>query len=164
MDKVYTYLGKEYKTRTKSFKPYRVQAIILMNKYNDFETSYTSDIQAVINNFLFTDKKVMGKIISANNSQDSEKLNKAIGEVLKDNPRYALKAEELAKKKVMARELFLTTDGKGNVSDDNAKTLCEIMLEDSKDINHDIDSEAGYAEYLKFIFNLFEDFFLKYKV
>jgi hypothetical protein len=164
MDKVYIYLGKEYKPRIKSFKHYRVQAIILLNKYNDFENMYTADLKAEINNFLFTDKKVMGKIISANNCEDTGKLNKAVEEVLKENPRYAIKAEELAKKKVMARELFLTTDGKGNVSDDNAKTLCEIMLEDSKDINHDVESETGYAEYLKFIFNLFQDFFLKYKV
>jgi translation initiation factor 6 (eIF-6) len=159
----YTYSGITYIPRTKSFKPYRVQALALIKKFNDFEKEFTSDLQTDINKFLFTDKRVMGSVITANNSGDSKKLNEAVSKALVSNPEMALKAKELTDSKILAVELFLTTDCKGNVSEENAVKLCDIMLEDSGTINHNPDTEAEYGKYLEFIYSVWRDFFLKFK-
>ena len=161
--KVYKYDNKEYKERTKSFKPYRVASLALIKKFNDFEKEFTSDLQSDINKFLFTDKKVMGSVITANNSGDSKKLNEAISKALVSNPDMALKAKELTDSKLLAVELFLTTDCKGEVSDENAKKLCDIMLEDAGTINHNPETEADYGKYTEFIYSLWNDFFLKFR-
>lgn len=163
-EKKYTYSGKEYALRTKSFKPYRLLAIQFINKYNEYESAYTSSLQADINKFLFTDKKVQSKIVTAKNSGDASKLNKAIMEALLENPEHALMAQELSNKKILAKELFLTSDKDGKVSDVNAKELCNIMFDESESINHDPQTEQEYAEYTAFIYGVFDDFFLKFRV
>jgi hypothetical protein len=163
-EKKYSYNGKEYNLRTKSFKPYRIKAIQFINRYNEFESLFISDLQANINQFLFTDKKVQSKIVTAKSAGDTSKLNKAVIEALLENPEYAVKAQELTNKKILTKELFLTTDKDGNVSDANAKELCEIMFEDSSGIDHDPQTEKEYTEYTAFIYGVFDDFFLKFKV
>lgn len=160
----YTYKGVEYTTQNKTFKPYRVKAIMFINEYNEFESKYTSTLQADINNFLITNKAIQGKIINAKNTSDTSKLNKVVSEALLLNPEYAMKVQELAGKKLMAKELFLTTNKAGEVSDENAKKLCQIMLEKTESIDHNPDSEDEYKEYMEFINKLFNDFFLKFKV
>jgi len=157
------YKNKTFTPRNKSFKPYRVKAIKFIQSYRDYEKDFIKDLHSDIQNFLFTDKRAMGKIVSASNTQDSGKINKAVGEVLKDNPEYAIKAHELLQRKAIAKELFLTTDNDGNPSDINAKTLCDIMFENSNPINHNPDTEQEYSEYLAFIYEVFDNFFLKYE-
>lgn len=159
----YNYKNKKYLPRNKSFKPYRVKAIKFIQLYRDFEKDFIKDLQSDIQSFLFTDKRAMGKIVTASNANDTGKLNKAITEILKDNPEYALKAQELAQRKAIAKELFLTTDNGGNPSDINAKELCDIMFDNTSTINHNPDTEQEYLEYLRFIYEVFDDFFLKYE-
>lgn len=159
----YTYKSKNYIPRNKSFKPYRVKAIRFIQSFRDFEKDFIKDLQSDIHTFLFTDKKSMGRIVTASNTKDTGKLNKAISDVLKENPEYALKAQELSQRKDIAKELFLTTDNDGNPSDINAKELCNIMFGDTTTINHNPETEQEYLEYLKFIYEVFDDFFLKYE-
>lgn len=163
MDKIYKYNGVEYLPRKKSFKPYRILAIQLLDKYNEFESSFTSSLSAEIQNFLFTDKSVSGSVISALNSGDKSKLNQAVTLALLSNPAYALKARQLEEKKLMANELFLTADNDFKPDFSNAKLLCEIMLEDSSAINHSPSTDEEYSLYLAFLKELFNDFFVKFR-
>ena len=161
-EKTFKYKGKTLTFRTKSFKPYRVKAISLITAYREYEKEFTQDLQSEIQTFLFSDKKAMGKIVTASNKKDTSLLNKAIGDVLIENPDYAIKAQELNERKEIAKELFLTTDNDGIPSDTNAKTLCDIMFENSSIINHNPDTENEYADYLQFLFEVFDFFFLKF--
>jgi len=158
----YTYKTKSYTPRNKSFKPYRIKALKFLQAYRDFEKDYIADLQSDIQTFLFTDKRAMGKVITASNTKDVSNINKAVSEVLSENPDYAFKAQELAKRKELAKELFLTSDNDGNPSDINAKTLFDIFFQNSTGINHNPDTEQEYFEYLNFVYQVFDDFFLKY--
>lgn len=158
-EKTYIYNGVEYTPRKKSFKPYRSRALVFLNKYNEFEKSYTSTLLGEIQTFLITDKKFAGKIITARNTSNSERISKAVSEALLSSPDYAMKSQELVNKKALAKELFLITDGEGNSSDKNARELCDIMLEDSENINHNPETGDEYSEYMKFIYGLYDDFF-----
>lgn len=162
MDKKYSLNGIEFIERKKSFKPYRIKAILFSEKYNEFENKYCGDLQNEINNFLYTDKKVMGKVIAASNSGDVTKLNKVCQEVLLSEPNQIAKLTKLTERKSLARELFLYTDCKGNFSDENVKELCEIMFENADIINHEPQEENEFIEYSKFIDGVCSDFFLKY--
>lgn len=162
-EKTFKYKGKALTFKTKSFKPFRTQAITFVNAYREYEKDYVKDLQSEIQTFLFSDKKAVGKIVTASNKKDTSLLNKAIGEVLFDNPDYAVKAQELNEQKEIAKELFLTTDKDGMPSDINAKKLCDLLFENASVINHDPQTETEYAEYLKFIFEVFDFFFLKYE-
>lgn len=157
------YKNKEYTFRTKSFKPYRIKAIKFIQSYREFEKDFIKDLQTDIQTFLFTDKKAMGKMVSASNTNDTAKINLATIEVLKENPEYALKAQELAERKAIAKELFLTTDNDGNPSEQNAKELCDIMFDNASTINHNPQTELEYTEYLKFIYEVYDLFFSKYE-
>jgi hypothetical protein len=161
-EKVYIYKGIKFIPRKRAFKPYRIKAIGFLNKYNEFENSYCSALQSEIQKFLLNDKTVSGKIITAKNAGDYEKISKAIGEALLCNPDYAMKTQELIKKKAMAKELFLITDEAGNASEMNAKELCKIMLEDSEKIDHTPESEKDYLEYMTFLNEVMNDFFMKF--
>jgi hypothetical protein len=154
MDKKYTYNSIEYSTRNKSFKPYRIKAIIFSEKYNKFEKEYCGDIQEEINNFLYTDKKVMGKVISAKNTGDTNKLNTVIQESLLSDPLQLSKLIKLTERKNTAKEMFL-------LDTVNAKELCDIMLNESETINHEPDGDELFSEYYAFLTELMTDFFLK---
>jgi len=163
-DKKYNYRGKEYGLRNKSFKPYRIKALKFMNDFYEFESKYTAELQGELNSFLFNNKKIQGKVITAKNNGDNEKLNEIIAEALLENPTYAIKVQELTNKKKLATELFLTTYGKGEPSEVNAKELCYIMLEGASEIEHKTETEEEYYEYLNFLKELFDDFFLKFRL
>lgn len=161
-DKKYSYRGIEYGLRNKSFKPYRIKALKFMNDFSEFESKYTAELQGEINSFLFNNKKIQGKVITAKNNGDNEKLNEIITGALLENPQYAIKVQELANKKKLATELFLTTNDKGEPSELNAIELVDIMLENTGEIKHECETEEEYFEYLNFLKELFDDFFLKY--
>ncbi len=158
----YTYNGKDYPVRTKSFKPYRLKSILFQKKYNEYEKQYTSELQSKIQEFLMTDKKAKASIMSASKTGD-DSVNKTIVKILADNPSYAILAKEFADNKAMARELFIMTNEKGEVSDVNAKELCDIMLENSSDISHNPETEKEYEAYETFINQMWNDFFLNVK-
>jgi len=162
MEKKYTYKGKELTLRKNSFKPYRVKAMPFIKGFSEYEKSLTEKLQTEINDFLFKNKKVNGYIISANNDGDASKLNEVIAKVLLDNPEYAIKAKELQSLKEYAKEVFLTTDLKGEPSDENSKKLCEIMFDNHQVINHNPQTEKEYDEYLKFIYEVWDVFFSKF--
>lgn len=161
--KKYSYKSKTYNLRKTSFKPFRVKALKFIQAYRDFEKDYTKDLQEEIQSFLFSNKKANGKIISASNSNDSSKLNKAITDVLTENPEYAIKAQELSMRKDIAKELFLTSENDGTPSDVNAKELCEIMFDNASTINHNPQTAPEYLEYIQFIFKVFDDFFFTFE-
>lgn len=163
-DKKYSYRGKEFSLRNKSFKPYRIKALKFMNDFNEIERKYTTELQGEINSFLFNNKKIQGKVISAKNNGDNEKLNEIIAGALLENPQYAIKVQELANKKKLAIELFLTTNEKGEPSESNAVELVDIMLESASEIKHECETEEEYYEYLNFLKELFDDFFLKFRL
>lgn len=163
-DKKYNYRGKEYGLRNKSFKPYRIKALKFMNDYDAFERKYTAELQGEINSFLFNNKKIQGKVITAKNNGDNEKLNEIITGALLENPQYAIKVQELANKKKLATELFLTTNDKCEPSELNAIELVDIMLENAGEIKHECETEEEYFEYLNFLKELFDDFFLKFRL
>ncbi|MBE2228253.1 MAG: hypothetical protein IAE93_12945 [Ignavibacteria bacterium] len=160
-EKVFKYKGKPLTLRKKSFKPYRVKAITLITEYREYEKQYIQDVQAEIQKFLFSDKKAMGKIVTASNTNNTSVINNALSEILTDNPEYLVKAQELNERKEIARELFLTTDNDGMPSDKNAKTLCDIVFENASIVNHNPETESEYASYLNFLFEVFEFFFQK---
>lgn len=156
--KKYTYLGKEYPARKKNFKDYRIKAITFMRKYDEFESGNFPTIaknQAEIQSELLNENKLANKIYQ----NDAGKLNKAVAEIISKKPELALKTKKIADEQAICKELFLFSDGKGNSSDENAKMLCEIMLENCADIKHN-DDEMDYDEYMKFINELWADFFL----
>lgn len=163
-DKKYNYRGKEYSLRNKSFKPYRIKALKFMNDFNEFESKYTSELQGEINNFLFNNKKIQGKVISAKNNGDNEKLNEIIASALLENPLYAIKVQELTNKKKLATELFLTSNVNGEPSEVNAIELLEIMLENGSEFEHSTETEEEFYYYLNFLKELFDDFFLKFRL
>ncbi len=163
MDKVYKYKGKEYNSRRKSFKSYRIKAIVLQKKYTEFEAENfptIAKIQADIEKYFLTDKKITNKLIA--NQKDSSKLNKAVADAIVESPDVAMKMTQLAKEKEEARELFLFSDGNGGQNDENVEKLFEIMLEDTTGINHDVDA-LDFEEYLIFVYEIWDDFFLKLK-
>lgn len=159
--KTYNYQGKDYPARKKSFKSYRLKAITFMRKYDEFETANFPSIainQAEIQTKLLNENKLTNNAIH----NDENKLNKAVGEIINKTPELTLKIKKIAEEQAIAKELFLFTDSKGVESDENVKVLCDVMLEDSKDIKHN-DDEMDYEDYIKFINELWADFFLMNK-
>lgn len=162
MEKQFIFNGKELKLSKNSFKPKRVRSMPFIKAYNEFEAKHISDLQSQLNTFIFSNKKVKGYIVSANESGDQTELNKSIAELLIENPDYVLKAKELQAAKDYAKELFLTSDLKGEPDDSNAKLLCEIMFENHQNVNHNPQTEKDYDEYLKFIYEVWDVFFSKF--
>lgn len=160
--KIYTYLGNEYPARKKNFKDYRIKAITFMRKYDEFEASNFPTIaknQAEIQAELLTNNQLAKKEVQI----DSEKLNKTVAEIITKKPYLAIKTKKIADEQALCKELFLFSDSIGNSNDENVKLLCDIMLENAQDIKHD-NEEMDYEAYLRFVNELWADFFLSNRI
>jgi len=114
---------KQFKVRTKTFKPYRVKAISLFLKYEQFIKGYDVSDTNAIAKALF-----QGKITKEDLENRTEAFYDIVHEMIYDNK--------------PVRELFLL---------ENGKELCDVVFEDCN-IEHRDEWESGeYDTYMTFL-------------
>ena len=114
---------KQFKVRTKTFKPYRVKAISLFLKYEQFmRTNGQSDTKPIMKTLM------SGRLTQKDIDDKSDVFTDIISEMLYDN--------------MPVRELFLL---------ENGKELCDVVFEDC-DVEHKEEwDEEEYSKYMTFL-------------
>lgn len=161
----------EYKLREKKFVPYRIRAVKLIKKYDDFENQLFGNLKSEVTKLLLSQSDLMsefyfhkGELTEADIATKSEKFNEKLSEFLRDNKEFLAKTLELNAEKETAKELFLTCSDKLEPNTANARELCEIWFEDCPPDIHDIErEEKDYIEYMDWLKKVFTDFFLKHQ-
>lgn len=146
-EKTFTYLGKEYKERKRTYKPLRINSIKFFRKYSDFEKEYIGeDLYNQYYNTLL--QNAIEEDVTEENAEEKSK-------VLLDKKDIMRLQLEFTQKQSEAYEIFL-------LDENNTKELCDIYFENSNEIDHN-PTDENFDEYYSFVGEVFRYFFFRYK-